>query len=75
MAKPLFGKHIAPACEYCANGRLTTDQSMILCSRKGVVEKYHKCRRFQYDPLLRKPQTAPNLPKYSDKDFSLDEDE
>lgn len=75
MSKALFGKHINPACEYCANGRLTTDQSMVLCSRKGVVEKHHKCRKFQYDPLLRKPQVLPNLPQYQQSDFSIDEEE
>ncbi|MBQ7859054.1 MAG: hypothetical protein IJ347_02815 [Faecalibacterium sp.] len=70
--KPIYGATIAPACEYCANGRRASDPRMILCERKGVVSPQYHCRKYQYDPLLRIPKRQPKLPSFTADDFSLD---
>lgn len=70
--KTMFGKTIEPACAYCEHGRSATDPRMILCSKKGVVSPYFKCRKYIYDPLRRVPRRQPKLPSFSAEEFSLD---
>ena len=70
--KAICGATIAPACEYCAHGRKATDPRMILCEKKGVVSPDYRCRKYEYDPLLRVPKRRPKLPSFSAEDFSLD---
>ena len=72
MKRKAFGQNIEPRCEYCQNGHESADGRMILCPRKGIVERSASCRKFCYDPLRRIPRTAPPLPVFSDDDFSLE---
>lgn len=65
----LFGNNIDINCEYCANGQRTADNIIICKVKREIVDG--KCFRFKYNPLLRKPKTMPNLPKYDPKDFEL----
>lgn len=67
----LFGRNIDPSCSYCENGSLSSDGSMILCSKKGIVSPYYSCRKFCYAPLKRIPKRPRPLPKYSEDEFSL----
>ena len=39
--KKLFGNKISPACEYCQHGTKSSDNAMILCSKKGVVSPFY----------------------------------
>lgn len=55
MTKALFDSHIIPSCRYCTYGMASSDEQTILCPKKGVVTCEYACRRFQYDPLKRKP--------------------
>lgn len=71
MFMKLFGKNIEPACEYCTNGRRTSNGQMVLCMRNGVVAPYYSCKKFVYSPLLRVPKIQKTLPKYNKKDFML----
>ena len=66
-----FDKKITPACEYCEHGRETSEYNMILCSKKGVVSPYFRCRKFRYDPLRRIPKRDEDVKTYSPSDFSL----
>ncbi len=68
--KALFGKGVAPDCRYCRrNGGKPGEKP--LCTLKTEV-KNGRCRRFQYDPLMREPRTAPPLNKdFSEEDFKL----
>lgn len=72
MKRKLYGEAVEPACEYCAHGRPSKDGKSILCERHGVLPPDYRCRRFRYDPLKRKPRPAPELPRFSPEDFSLD---
>ena len=56
MTKALFDSHIIPSCRYCTYGMASSDEQTILCPKKGVVTYEYACRRFQYDPLKRKPK-------------------
>lgn len=69
--KLLLNKKIQPKCEYCQRGSRTKDGTMILCVKKGIVALHYKCRKFKYDPLLRDPQSRPELPKFDPSDFEI----
>jgi len=71
MANHFFGKHITPSCQYCHLGEKAADGETILCAKKGIVSPLNSCRRFSYDPLKRIPTVMPDLPTYSEADFSL----
>lgn len=66
-----FDKKITPACEYCELGRDTSEYNMILCSKKGIVSPYFRCRHFRYDPLRRTPKRDDEKKTYTPSDFSL----
>lgn len=69
--KKLFGKNIEPACVYCRNGMITQNGDMIMCPKKGMVEKNYHCRKFHYDPLKRVPHNAAVLPEFTQEEFEL----
>lgn len=52
----LFRKKIEPSCSYCAHGA-PIDGGKVICVKKGIVSLWDKCRRFEYDPLRRDPET------------------
>ena len=60
-----------PACEFCRFGKSAPDGSSVLCSVRGVMRKQSHCRKYQYDPLKRKPSRAPLLPDYDPEQFEL----
>ena len=70
MTKSLFDPHIVSACRYCTYGMASSDGQTILCPKKGVVTSGYSCRRFQYDPLKRKPQ-KPVRQTFQQEDFTI----
>lgn len=68
----LFRKKMARSCSYCIHSTVL-DEELMLCTKKGVVNAYKKCRKFSYDPCKRIPVKAKALDfnKYSEEDFSL----
>lgn len=73
MAKrALYGNRIDKACEVCRHGRRSADGQTVLCVYKGVVPTYHRCRKYEYDPLRRIPVRTPMLKKHSAEEFSLE---
>jgi hypothetical protein len=71
MFKKLYGKNIKPSCEYCIHGSFSSDGSMILCKKKGVVEIRYTCKRFIYDPIKRIPLKPLEIPEFSKEDFLI----
>ena len=69
--KPLFGNNIDPACTYFQYGSPSSDEHMILCSKKGVVSPYYSCSKFLYCPTKRIPKRMPKLPDFSLEEFKL----
>ena len=41
-------------CAFCENAASLYDDTVMLCSDKGVVDCRYHCRKFSYDPLKRK---------------------
>ncbi|MFQ9991521.1 nucleoside recognition domain-containing protein [Ruthenibacterium lactatiformans] len=70
FTKPLFGRDIPPACEYCSHVVRAADGSL-RCTRRGAVQPFDHCRAFSYDPLRRVPRRTPQLPTFSPDDFKL----
>lgn len=70
MKKQLFGGTIAPSCSYCSRSK--KEGSTQFCSAHKVL-KNGKCRKFDYNPIMREPLGAAKLPTFSKKDFSIDE--
>lgn len=68
----LFRKKIEKSCTYCRYGTMLED-GFALCTKRGVVSIYRKCRKFSYDPIKRVPPKpkAPDFAKYDSEDFSL----
>lgn len=68
----LFTKKMEPRCAYCARST-QLDQTMALCTRKGVVPLAGQCRSFRYDPLKRTPPkpAAPDFSRLKEEDFAL----
>ncbi|MDD5953252.1 MAG: hypothetical protein PUC32_06360 [Oscillospiraceae bacterium] len=67
FGKKLFGNTITPSCSICRHNETPELSPTCPHAREG---RDH-CRRFSYDPLLRKPKALPPLQQYSDEDFSL----
>ena len=68
----LFRKKIEQDCLYCRYGT-TLDEDMMLCAKKGIVQRCDDCRKFRYDPFKRVPPKpkAVDFSKYEEDDFSL----
>ncbi|MGN0556787.1 MAG: hypothetical protein ACI4IV_02940 [Acutalibacteraceae bacterium] len=71
MGRRLYGKGIAPRCEYCAVGESSGDGTLIFCAKKGILPPDFKCRRFRYDPLKRVPRITPELAEFKKEDFEI----
>ncbi len=55
-AKSDYNAAIEPRCDVCQYARhLKDDEGNVLCDKTGVVSGAHRCRRFLYDPLKRRP--------------------
>lgn len=68
MKSKLFGVNIRTSCKYCNNYYIENELSY--CS-KGRQIKNDKCRKFDYDPLMRVPKGNIFIKKYSEDDFKL----
>ena len=67
----IYDKDIDRICAFCLQGRELSDD-LILCRRCGPVTPDHSCRKFEYDPLLRKPSvTRLPTPRVKAEDFKL----
>lgn len=68
----LFRKKIEHRCCHCAHST-DLDEDTVLCTKKGVRDRYSKCRRFRYDPCKRVPAKAKavDFAKYETYDYSL----
>lgn len=67
----IYDKEIDRICAFCQLGEELSEDT-ILCRRCGPVTPEFSCRKFCYDPLLRKPALS-EMPKQalSPKDFEL----
>lgn len=73
----MFGKKkkanpdLPRVCEFCEHASLITDESNVLCSLHGIVNREYRCKKYAYDPLKRVPRALPPLPKLSEEDLLL----
>lgn len=67
----LFGVNISPACKHCEHTLQSFDNDTMLCEKRGVVSKTHKCRHFIYDPLKRVPQKPKPLEFIEESEFEI----
>ncbi len=68
MKNKMFGANIAPKCEYCDN--FSRDQSSYGCLKKREI-KNGKCRKFEYNPILRTPKSEAKMMQFKKEDFEL----
>ena len=50
----------SPCCALCDKATILEEHSEVLCSKKGIVDENHICRKFLYDPLKRVPSAQPS---------------
>ncbi len=67
----IYDKEIDRICAFCQQGEELTED-LILCRRCGPVTPEYSCRKFRYDPMLRKPvlRELPT-PRVKAEDFKL----
>lgn len=68
MKKKIFGNNISPDCTYCKNMILDSD-AMNCTKNKEIING--KCRKFDYNPLLRVPRDKPKMMEFQMEDFVL----
>ena len=72
MKKKLINKDAyEPACKLCRYGRLNPEGDTVLCVKKGLVDPDGKCRRYDYDPLKRRPNKPLTVASADPADFEL----
>ncbi len=72
MSKKNTEYEINEICLYCENSiPLMDGDDNVLCSKKGVVKEDHRCRKFSYDPLKRKPAPKINIPSPEALDLDI----
>ncbi|MBQ1451413.1 MAG: hypothetical protein IIZ22_01975 [Clostridia bacterium] len=72
VVSKLYNTDITPACEYCKHGRLTPDETGVLCVKNGIMLPDSSCKSFKYDVLKRRPKRQlPIFSDFSEEDFTL----
>lgn len=64
----LFGNNIETSCDYCMHSEIRNGCQF--CTVNKVL-KNGKCRKFEYNPIMRVPKQQNKLPKYSADEFVL----
>ncbi len=65
--KKLFGKNITTSCEYCQN--FDFDGGKCVFGRS--IGENGKCKKYDYNPTLRKPKADAVMMQFSKEDFEL----
>ncbi|MDR0531174.1 MAG: hypothetical protein LBG83_03820 [Oscillospiraceae bacterium] len=58
-------------CGNCRRGKPAPDGSGVLCPVRGVMRSQSSCKKYEYDPLKRKPPQTPDLPAFEPEQFRL----
>ncbi len=69
--KMISKKKYSPQCANCLYGRSPKDRSVVLCSKKGIVEGTSTCRHYKYDPLKRVPNKIVISGDFKKEDFEI----
>ncbi len=69
--KMLSKKKYTAQCSNCLYGRSPKDRSIVLCSKKGLVEGTSACRHYKYDPLKRVPNKIVINSDFTKEDFEI----
>ena len=64
--KKLFGNNIVPSCSYCSHSK--HEGATQYCDANRTL-KNGKCKKFNYNPIMRSPYGMAPLPKYDKKEF------
>ena len=70
MSSKIFNVKANKKCCNCSHSRQISD-SVLICKKRGVINKDDRCRAFKYDPLKREPTLPLDSPKFSKEDFCL----
>lgn len=72
MKQKLIDKKKYPRqCINCIYARAPKDKSVVLCEKKGIVEKDSCCRSYRYDPLKRVPSKIIIDNSFTKEDFEI----
>ncbi len=64
----LFGNNIEVSCSYCVHSKINNGAQF--CTMNKIL-KNGKCRKYEYNPMMRVPSKQNVLPKYKPEDFAL----
>ncbi len=68
MKRKLFGNNITPNCAYCDNFSDEADKRG--CTKNKEI-KNGKCKKFDYNPILRTPKSEVKMMQFSKEDFEI----
>ncbi len=66
-----FSKDIIPMCGHCVHGLSCNNTDVVVCGKKGIMDRRDSCKKFKYDPLGRTPDPLPQIERYDKSDFEL----
>jgi hypothetical protein len=64
-------KKYDPSCALCLHGKPAPDGSCVLCSLRGVMRPNSSCKKYEYDPIKRRPDRTPQLPEFDPEQFAI----
>ena len=67
----LFGKNIEKNCDWCRYNYSQSEQKGSVLCKHWKGEDAVKCKKYEYDPTKRRPDTLPKMREYKKEDFEL----
>jgi len=67
--QPLFGSGVPISCAYCDHN--LSPSGPTACRFGLKLSENGQCKRYRYNPLLRRPHAAPPLPGHDPEEFKL----
>lgn len=67
--RQFLGARIRPNCEYCQNCVIEGGKNF--CTVKKSIDKKGMCKKFDYNPVMRKVTPPVMLEKFDESDFTL----
>ena len=68
MKKSIFGNNIVPSCVYYSHSK--KEGASQFCELHKVL-KNGKCKKFDYNPIMREPRGMAPLKTFTKEDFEL----
>ncbi len=66
-----FNQKLPKRCEYCVHSKAISGGKEFFCMNKGITLPQDNCRKYEYNPLKRKPVTKDIGRDFKTEDLKL----